>query len=400
MSKIEWWFTIALFSGALYGAQPAVADEQIVYRFCSQPNCADGQYPYSPLIADGAGNLYGTTSAGGAHGLGVVFKLSQAGTETVLYSFKGGDDGATPYAGLTFDSSGNLLGTTVNGGGSKQCGNLGCGTVFKLAPDGTETVLHAFCLGKRTCKDGIFPYGGLTLDAAGNVYGTTQNGSIDKHLDNGIVFRLAPDGKEKIVWSFGGGGDAINPMSGVFLDDKLGILGTASDGSNGCGCNGAIYLIRPNGFERLIHLFKLGGSNPKSGLTTDGQGNFYGTTANNGDPGTVYKLTPPHRVTVLHTFQGNGGDGFEGRSGVAYYNDNLYGTSIGGSGGLPGQIFRLTTKGDETLLHTFRGSPDGDHPDATPIVVDGNLYGTTAWGGTTGCGGRGCGTVFRYGPIE
>jgi uncharacterized repeat protein (TIGR03803 family) len=404
MVSRESWIGIAFFGAILCGAQPVVADEQILYAFCSQPACADGQFPYASVIADDAGNLYGTTSVGGDSGLGVVFKLTPDGTETVLHSFKGGSDGAIPYAGLAFDASGNLLGTTSAGGGSTQCGDVGCGTVFKIAPDGTETILHAFCLGKRLCRDGISPFAGVTLDGAGNIYGTTQYGSIDMHLDNGIVFRVTPDGREKIVWSFGGGGDGANPMGGVFLDDKLGILGTASADSGGCGCAGAIYRVRQNGIETLLYKFPLTYERgPQSSLTPDGKGHFYGTTPNGQTPGTVYKLTPPRNVVTLHTFGGNGDDGFEVYAeGVAYYKGNLYGVSVGGGGGPPyeGTIFELTPSGAETILHRFVMSPDGDTPYATPTVFDGDLYGTTAFGGTTGCGGRGCGTVFKYGPLH
>ena len=399
MRKIETWICIAFCFAVLCNAQYAKADEQILYAFCSQLNCADGEFPYGPLIADNTGNLYGTTSAGGAFGLGVVFQLSPSGTESVLYSFKGGADGANPYSGLAFDPSGNLVGTTANGGGSTQCGDVGCGTVFKLAPNGAETVLHAFCLGKRTCKDGISPYAGVTLDTAGNIYGTTQYGSIDTHLDNGIVFMVKPTGQEKIVWSFGGGGDGAHPVAGVFLDGKYGILGTTATSGSGAG---TIYRIQPSGLETLLYVFKDLGLPPESGLTPDTDGHFFGTTANGGSLGTVYKLTLPRHLDTLHTFGGNGGDGFEGHAGVAYYNGHLFGVSIGGGGGPPytGTIFQLSPSGDETILHWFTGSPDGDYPDATPLVANGNLYGTTAWGGNTGCGGRGCGTVYRYGPIN
>jgi uncharacterized repeat protein (TIGR03803 family) len=140
------WFYAALLGAIFCAPHFAAADARVIYRFCSKSNCIDGQFPHSPLIADSAGNLYGTTSEGGTYGLGVVYKVTPAGTESVLHSFKGGSDGATPYGGLAFDSSGNLLGTTAYGGGSTQCQDLGCGTVFKLTPGGEESILHAFCL--------------------------------------------------------------------------------------------------------------------------------------------------------------------------------------------------------------------------------------------------------------
>lgn len=393
------WLSTALLGAMWCCSQPSAADEQILYRFCSQTNCVDGASPYSSLIADSAGNLFGTTSAGGTYDLGVVFKISSAGTETVLYSFKGGSDGATPYAGLVFDAAGDLLGTTVNGGGSTQC-TLGCGTVFKLAPDGSETVLHAFCLEGPVCRDGIGPVGGLTLDAAGNIYGTTEYGSIDTHLDNGMVFRLSPDGKEKIIWSFGGS-DTGNPTSGVLLDGKYGILGTASPH----GASGAIYRIAPNGLESVL------ASRPApfySELTTDGLGHFFGTTL--GYPWIVYEFIPPHDFAALHRFTG-GGDGITTRASFAYYRQHLYGVTLLGYEYQTGAIVQLKSSGKRRrkcvmgskaecrILYYFGGSPDGNDPEATPLILNGNLYGTTLKGGTTGCGGNGCGTVYEYSSL-
>ncbi len=400
MGKTALWLAMALLV-ALLRSGAGAADEAILYRFCSQSNCADGQYPFGSLLADDAGNLYGTTSAGGAYGLGVVFKLTPGGTETVLHSFAGGRDGATPYGGLAFDASDDLIGTTAYGGGSRQCGKLGCGTVFKLALDGTETILHSFCLKKAPCNDGKNPFAGVTLDAAGNIYGTTwYGGSFDVGLTGGTVFKITTKGKEKIVWSFGGWiGDGQMPWGDVTVDPKLGILGTTFTGGEG---GGTIYQIQSNGIEDLLYERFSPDSPPESGLTPDGGGNYYGTTANSLIPGTVYKFKPPSLVITLHQFTGNGGDGFEGTSGVAYHNKYLYGVSIGGdAGNAGGTIFQLpATGGSETILHWFQGNDDGAYPFATPLVANGNLYGTTAHGGSTGCGGQGCGTVYQYGPIE
>ena len=140
---------------------------------------ADGGYPYAGLIGDAAGNLYGTTWVGGASGLGTVFKLDKNGNQTVLHSFAGGTDGASPYAGLILDTAGNLYGTTVYGGTSNR------GTVFKLDQNGNETVLHSF-----SYADGAYPYGGLIRDSAGHLFGTTTYGGAGD--GSGTAFELIP----------------------------------------------------------------------------------------------------------------------------------------------------------------------------------------------------------------
>ncbi|MGH6847915.1 MAG: choice-of-anchor tandem repeat GloVer-containing protein, partial [Methylocella sp.] len=172
--------------GVLFKLSPG-GTETVLHTLNGFPS--DGSQPEAGLIADSSGNLYGTTSQGGASGNGVVFKLSPGGTETVLYSFKGGSDGSHPQAGLIADSSGILYGTTPRGGGSVSgCdGGAGCGVVFKLSPGGTETVLYAFTNG----SDGGEPLAGLIADSRGNLYGTTFRGGA---LGSGTVFKLAGTG--------------------------------------------------------------------------------------------------------------------------------------------------------------------------------------------------------------
>ena len=160
----------------------------MLYFFCTQPDCADGYGSFDSLILDQKGNLYGTTPGGGSDGYGAVFKLAPDGTETVLYSFMGGNDGAAPFAGLLTDKKGNFYGTTADGGGSDSC-YYGCGTVFKLAPDGTETVLYRFC-SQLECADGTEPSDSLIVDKKGNLYGTTEQGGDGGANGGGIVFKL------------------------------------------------------------------------------------------------------------------------------------------------------------------------------------------------------------------
>jgi uncharacterized repeat protein (TIGR03803 family) len=173
--------------------------ETILHAFAAG---SDGAWPYSRLVADRDGNLYGTASYGGAQDYGVVFEVAANETENVLYSFSGGGDGGTPLAGLYRDEAGNLYGTTVTGGVHND------GTVFRLAPDGTETVLHSFKKG----RDGGFPNSPLIADGKGNLYGTTTRGGGN---NAGIIFRISADGSEQVLHAFLGGSDGKRPVGAL-----------------------------------------------------------------------------------------------------------------------------------------------------------------------------------------
>jgi uncharacterized repeat protein (TIGR03803 family) len=161
--------------------------ETVLYRFCQQGGCADGGLPAGGLIMDAQGNLYGTASAFGEYGWGAVFKVTPGGEESVLYSFKDvPGDGAYPDGGVVMDARGNLYGTTTYGGA-----NFFYGTVFELSPDNTETVLYSFCA-TNGCPDGSIPQA-LVLDAQGDLYGTTyEGGSANCYLGCGVVFKMTP----------------------------------------------------------------------------------------------------------------------------------------------------------------------------------------------------------------
>ncbi len=215
----------AVLAAAAGGGASAAPVETVLYSFTGSPEGPDGALPDSGLIADSSGNLYGTTVEGGASGQGTVFKLSPGGIETVLHSFTGfPSDGAYPEAGLIADSSGNLYGTTVDGGASGcfGVGGVGCGVVFKLSPGGTLTVLHSFTGG----SDGATPVAGLIVDSSGNLYGTTPQGGVGSCTRGcGVVFKLSPNGTETVLYSFTGGSDGSGPAGGLITDSSGNLYG-------------------------------------------------------------------------------------------------------------------------------------------------------------------------------
>jgi uncharacterized repeat protein (TIGR03803 family) len=395
----------------LHHVPPAAPTYIVLHTFVGSPT--DGATPYAGLTPDGAGNLYGTTLNGGASGqsgtdgFGVVFKLSPTGTETVLYSFTGGADGASPSAGLIQDAAGNLYGTTSGGGAASTCNPpSGCGVVFKLNPiSGTEKVLYRF-----KGADGAYPLAGLVRDTAGNLYGTTNGGGAH---NLGVVFKLNPTGAETVLHSFNGA-DGAGPYAGSLVLDAAGNLyGTTNAG--GAHNQGVVFKLCPAGSETVLHSFTGGadGGGPRAGLLQDAARNLYGTTLNGGTSvngpcaggcGVVFKLSPcdsGYDFSVVYTFPG-GAEGGNPEAGLIQDPvGNLYGTT----GSLaPGYnvVFKLSPAGTETVLYTFIGGADGGTPYAG-LVRDsaGNLYGTTVDGGDTSgaCGqGGGCGVVFRLGP--
>ncbi len=383
------------------------SSETVIYNFCSQTSCVDGYTPYGALVADASGNhLFGTTYNGGTHGFGEVFELTNSGgtwTETVIYSFLGAanSDGAYPFGGLVLDASGNIFGTTYQGGPSSQ------GSVFELTKSGSnwnETVLHAFQ--DVSGSDGYYPYGGLTFDAAGNLYGTTQAGG---KLGGGTVFQLkASNGKftYKVIHGFTTSASAAYyPYGGVVVDPKTGNLyGTTYYG--GLVWNaGAVYQLRQVSnvwIFSVIYNF-LGdslGQFTEAGLTMDGAGNLYGTTYQGGDfnLGEVFKLTLSGKKwtqKVIYSFKG-----YAKKDGAyPYYAGvtmdaagNLYGSTYqGGSSAANnlnyGTVYKLAAGTfKETVLWSFGTTGDGYYPYHQPIFVNGKLYGTANNGGLHGYG--------------
>jgi|HubBroStandDraft_1064217.scaffolds.fasta_scaffold23582_2 uncharacterized repeat protein (TIGR03803 family) len=279
---------------------------------------ADGGVPQGNLIADSEGNLYGTTEIGGTANAGVVYQVNLKRQETVLYSFTGGADGALPVAGLIRDPAGNLYGTTLFGGSD------GAGVVFKLDTSGNLTVLYTFTGG----ADGGYPVCALVRDAAGNLNGTTAGGGT---ANAGVVFELDATGQESVLYNFTGGADGGDPLAGVIGDSSGNFYGTTSGGGNLSGCNGSgcgvAYKVDRAGKETVLYTFSgaADGARPIAGVIRDAAGNLYGTAANGGDLisacyngnngcGVVYKLDQSGNETVLHAFTDAAGTLTEGET--------------------------------------------------------------------------------------
>jgi uncharacterized repeat protein (TIGR03803 family) len=408
-------FTLTIAAAIILATTTAKAAEKeyVLHSFGYGNN---GTGPSSGLIADSSGNLYGTTSGGGAHGFGTIFKLSpnppNGWKESVLYSFKGGQDGLGPHGGLAWGSAGNLYGTTLGGGAIGQLckGTGGCGTVFELSPQAggkwQEKVLHRF---KGCQDDGCHPTGGAVFDSIGNLYSTTTGGG-DAGCGIGrcgTVFELTPSSsgwQETVIYHFGGAlhGDGAGPQASLIFGDAGDLLSTTLGGGTGTckgGC-GTVFELTPtsNGWqETVLHSFAGGsdGAGPWASLSLDATaGIFYGTTYLGGpdDHGTVFQLALGSGGSwiegVLHSF-GGGEDGSQRFANVILDSaGNLYSTTAGG-GNITcncGTVFKLTPGSDgkwtETILHNFLSGNDGANP-RTGLLLDtaGNLYGTTSAGG-------------------
>ena len=364
------------------------ATETVLHSFGA--TATDGATPSAGLIMDSSGNFYGTTETGGPNNVGTVFKITPTGTESVLHSFGAtATDGTLPFAGLVMDGSGNLYGTTTGGGVPTGVGAHSQGTVFKITPAGTETILYSFTGG----SDGGNPEAGLLMDSGGNLYGTTQQGGSS---NDGTVFKLTPAGNKTILHSFAGGADGSGPLAALIMDGGGNLYGTTTVG--GSSNNGTVFKLTPAGNETILHSFAGGadGSGPRAGLIMDSSGNLYGTTYQGGSSnnGTVFKITPSGAESVLHDFGATATDGTLPLAGLIMDgNGNLYGTTSLGVGS-EGTVFKITPAGTETILYTFTGGSDGGSPEAGLVMgSNGNLYGTTYAGGAGSLG-----TVFEITP--
>jgi uncharacterized repeat protein (TIGR03803 family) len=342
-------------------AATAVAAPAQVFKTLADFEGANGANPYFMSLVQGRdGGLYGTTALGGTVHQGTVVKIGTNGALRTLYSFCiqiDCSDGSQPYAGLVLAADGNFYGTTALGG-DISCGTpSGCGTVFKMTPEGTLATLHTF---EGAPVDGAFPIGNLIQGEDGSLYGTTFHGGAN---DQGTVFKISTSGTLTLLHSF--------------------------DGSDGL--------------------------QPYAGLVQNTDGDFYGTTELGGTAtdcldscGTIFRITRQGKLTTLYTFcmLAACADGSAPLGGVALDNeDDLYGTTASGGTGSQfcpfvggcGTLFRITSGGTLTTLYSFCSQPncaDGSDPVAGLVrATDGNFYGTTQVGGSSDCN-LGCGTAF------
>jgi uncharacterized repeat protein (TIGR03803 family) len=331
-------------SGTVFRISPS-GNESILYYFFFQPY--DGEFPKAGLVQGSDGNFYGTTSSGGtstncSQGCGTVFRISPTGNYTNLYSFTGAPDGESPQAGLMQGSDGNFYGTTSSGG------THDAGTVFRITPGGSKTILYSF----GGSPDGAVPLAGLVQGRDGNFYGTTYAGgkstsySSEYGTGAGSVFRISPSGTYTNLYSFGSSpNDSLWPNDGLVVGSDGNFYGTTMFG--GARSEGSVFRISPNGSETVLFSFGYylnDGVAPYAGVMQGSDGNFYGTTdegGTNGD-GTVFRISPNGNYTNLYSFGSSSNDGQNPLVGLAQGNDgNFYGTTYFGGTNGQGIVFKI-----------------------------------------------------------
>jgi uncharacterized repeat protein (TIGR03803 family) len=343
----------------------------------------NGDGPFQENLVQGVdGNLYGTTTYGGTHNDGTIFKMTPGGTLTTIYNFANTPDGANPYTGLVLGSDGKFYGTTAEGGAS------GLGTVFSLTQGGTLTILHNF-----SGMDGEIPYGALVEGVDGAYYGTTQAGG-DIGSGYGTVFKITPGGTFTSLHSFNDTTDGYEPLAGLVLTSTGQFYGTTSGGP-GTGF-GTVFKISSTGAYTLLHSFiDSDGWEPEGVLLEATSGKLYGTTLRGGAEGLgeVFTITLGGTFDLLHSFA-TVTEGYEPVAGLIQATDgNFYGTTFGGGSFGEGSIFEMTSAGTPTTLHSFSGGDggtDGNEPFGGLVQhTSGVFFGTTG-----GVSSGGTGTVF------
>lgn len=375
----------------------------------------DGSSPFTGLTIDAGGNLYGTTFSGGTNRSGTVFSLDSSGSGWILnplYSFAGGSDGAGPVARLVVGPDGALYGSTSAGGGGNcvnYSGYSGCGTVYELRPPlrspasaivyWASNVLYRF-----SGNDGGYPQGDLTFDRSGNIYGTTINGGS---AGWGVVYSLTRTNggwTQDLLYQVQNDGDGQYAWGGVVFDPAGNLYGVFSQ--NGPGGYGAVYKLTPSGHswtESTVHGFTYHGNDgatPQGGLISDSAGNLYGTTVHDSTGGgTVFELTPSGGNWSFDFLYG-----LTGGIDLGPYDKlvmdragNLYGTTFADGQYGYGSVFKLTRSGNGwtyTSLHDFRGGSDGSNPMCSLVLdASGNVYGTASGGGANNGG-----LIFQIAP--
>jgi uncharacterized repeat protein (TIGR03803 family) len=408
-------FLVVLGFNTLIAPNATAQTETILH---SLGNGADGNTPFAGLVADANGNLFGTAESGGVNTVGLVFELSPKANGTwtyrAIYNFKvNGKDGYGPWSNLIIDKAGNLYGTTEAGGVH------GDGTVFELSPTSsggwTEKVLHSF-----NGTDGQAIFGGLTMDAAGNLYGAAVGGGNNTgtcfgltYQGCGVVFELrhvSGGWAEQILHLFVNDGvDGVTPVGNLAFDRHGNLYGATVFG--GGHTDGVVYKLTPSlhGWsETILHSFNNDGTDgflPSGGPIVDASGNVFGATGNgvnqNSERGSVYELSPASGTwneSILYSFQSNGIDGTSPTGSLIMdASGNLYGGALTGGALQFGAIFKLTrsTGWSESILYNFgQDSTDAEYPNGGLIFDSaGNIYGTTQAGGTASEG-----AIFKLTP--
>jgi uncharacterized repeat protein (TIGR03803 family) len=389
----------------------SAAHAQTVTSLYSFSNTTDGYEPTAPLILASDGNFYGTTDDGGTgsnaqDNEGTIFRITPAGVFTTVYRFcnlSGCADGEIPIPGLIEAADGNLYGTTFDGGAHQD------GAVFKINPaTGAFSVVYSFC-SKTSCADGQNPEAGLVQGSDGNFYGTTVIGGTN---NLGTVFKLTPAGTLTTLYNFcslANCSDGDYPVSGLVQASDGNFYGaTGLYSSQG---NGTVYKITSSGSLTTLHNFCAtsgcsDGQFSSSTLIQAGDGNLYGTTQDGGTngSGTAFQITTSGTLTSLYSFCSTSGcpDGRAPQSGLLQATDgNLYGTTArGGTSNIQadsGTFFQLSTTGNFNSIYSFcsvGGCTDGETPNGPPVQgVNGNFYGTTQQGGANSDG-----NVFELAP--
>jgi len=341
---------------------------------------ANGVNPHSSLVQGADGNFYGTAYNGGFSNDGNIFRVTPGGALVLMHSFSG-HDGARPYAGLMLASDGNFYGTTSLGG-------VGGGIIFKMTPTGTVSTMYQF-----GGSGGTLPYGGLVEGTDGNFYGTTSSGGTNGH---GTVFQITPGGTLTYIYNFAGP-DGAAPYANLVQGTDGNFYGTTYQG--GANNLGTVFSITSSGTLTTLYSFSgADGSLPYASLVQGTDGNFYGTTSAGGanSDGTVFQITPAGALTTLHSFCSptNCSDGSLPYAGLVQGTDgSFYGTASSGGQNGKGTIFKITSAGALTTVHSFIGI-DGRLPYANVVLANnGNFYGTTFKGGTSDDG-----TIFSLSP--
>jgi uncharacterized repeat protein (TIGR03803 family) len=336
----------------------------------------DGADP-GALVETGDGTFLGVTSSGGDFNLGTIFRMTPNGTVTLVHSFAGGTEGASPLGPLVSVGV-DFYGVTSSGGDSNN------GTIFKLTAEGSIATVHHFAGG----VDGRQPSSPLRLASDGRFYGTTRAGGT---ADRGTVYRAGTDGSFAVLSSFAGGFDGEFPGGALIEASDGSFYGSADGGYSTVLISGLgiLYKVTPDGTFTLLHRFVGTDGIGPSSLAQALDGQFYGTTISGGPTsvGTVFRMAADGTITTLHAFAGSPNGAYPGSALIQATDGALYGTTTAGGRALTfsstGTAFRITRDGAFSIVHVFRGDFDADEPRGLYQASDGNLYGP-AVGGTSG----------------